>query len=454
MNPVTYAGLLDHAAMRIADGALAVRRRRFDTYWEATDVIVDFHESLAALGKHVRTLFGPTRLTEARWWTRQDPVARAALGLDAAILRAVHPDMVHPDLVLHPERPWADAATHLRAASDLLATQFTRSGQHRSPDAALILDTAARATALGRVGQLAGMLLAAEEPLALRAGQAGIPWTQVRRWLPPMPAASTWAAELATVPTADTDAVGRVRLIGEEPRSDDPVGELGDRLHRLRQSAWALAAHPDHSIATLRDLAGAALMIHAHTAAAHGADLTRTTPDPPPPAARPYLARAGAWRAVHVDLTDYLSEAPTDPQIHTDTLALRHLLTDLAPLTGQPPAAGRVRDALTAAAGVTTDLATSSATAFNALASTGHVHQRAASLTREQTGDDVALIRARLTAVHVRAPQARTDISCDLYIPLTQPITPRPGAVLNAPPAARDLATVPAISRIGPERSP
>src|SRR5665811_673650 len=90
----------------------------------------------------------------------------------------------HPSLLRPAVDPWARAAQLVRAAGDLLETHRAPDGTARSPDAN-ILDTAAgRATCLARVGDLAGAVLAIEDTLALRAGQAHVTWPEVRRWLP------------------------------------------------------------------------------------------------------------------------------------------------------------------------------------------------------------------------------------------------------------------------------
>lgn len=63
---------------------------------------------------------------------------------------------------------------------------------------------------------------------------------------------------------------------------------------------------------TLSDLATAGLAIHAHAAAAHSADLTRTPPALTETAA-PFATRAATWRDVRTDLGAYQAPGPADP---------------------------------------------------------------------------------------------------------------------------------------------
>ena len=185
-----------------------------------------------------------------------------------------------------------------------------------------------------------------------------------------------------------------------------------------------------------------------------GADLTSRTPVLDA-ATRPLLARAAAWCALHADLTDYRSPGPGDPQVHTDTLAIRRTLTTLAPLDGTSPGnddanTQRVTALLTAATGVATDIADLSARTFGQLARSGHVHIHAATLTREQVGEDVDLAHAKVTGSLTPAPATRYTLTLDRYATVSQPLVPKPTPALDPTTAARPLDDAHVLTRTPP----
>jgi len=348
------------------------------------------------------------------------------------------------------DTPWSGAALRLRAAADLLAVHQSPKGIPRSPDAAVLGDTARRAVALTTLAGHLDVLLTGEQTLALRCLHAGLHRAEVTRNLPGLHEARAIAHHVAALaPSSTTGGLGELRLIGEQPRTGDPVLEVADRLHRLRQSAWALSQDPDYSVATLRDLASTGVMVHAHTAAAHGADLTRPGPVLDE-VTGPLLTRAAAWKALHQDLAHYRSPGPRDPLVHADALAVREALTRLAPLDATPPTDPQTLALLTTATSLTADIGATCARAFDRLARSGHVHIHAAQLTGTLIGEDESLAHAKLTHARIPAPASRAALTLERYAAVTEPVVHHPTPVTPAPGATRTTQDVHVLTRTAP----
>ena len=454
MSGVTYTDLLTQAGVGITDGALAVRRHPFDTREQARTALVDFHGVLDAIESHVWGLIGPVRLAGITASTRPDPVEFAAMAMVSGLRVLVGPARPHPSMLDLGERPWSRAAACLRAATDLLTVHLGPHGHARSPDAQVLADASQRAGALTRVAALTLALVTVEDTLALRCGQANMPWTRIRTWLPGLDETRTWAHRVTQAgPTHQPDTLDGLGLIGEPIRTTDPVLELSDRLHRLRQGAWQLSEHPDFSVTTLRDLALVGVMVYAHDAALHGADLTSAAPALDA-VTGPLLGRAREWRALHTDLGDYRSPGPGDFQVHADTIAVRQLLSTLAPLDGTITAgdhdASRSVALLAAATTVSTDIARFSSRAFDRLARSGQVHIHAATLTGEQIGDDHDLAHAKVTGARIPAPPTRYELTLQRFAAVDQPLTPRPAPAPAPPTPARTADEVLVLTRTTP----
>jgi len=96
--------------------------------------------------------------------------------------------------------PWAGAARCVRAASDLVATHTGPTSAPRTPDLDAVLgDPVAHQAALAQIGDLAATLLSGGDHLALRPGQAGVPWQEIRRLVPDLGEARAYARDLAGV---------------------------------------------------------------------------------------------------------------------------------------------------------------------------------------------------------------------------------------------------------------
>lgn len=416
MSGITYADLVTGAGRLITDGVLDARRRPFDHAEDARHALADFHAVLDAIESHTWALIGPSRLAGISPATRTAPVVADAIGMVAGLRGLVGAQRPHPSMLDTSARPWSQAALHLRGASDLLSVHLDHWGHQRSPDASVLGDSSARDAALIRVAGQLDTALAVETTLGLRCLQAGVSKTEVSRFLPGLEANRAFAAHL-TAPGPDVAATGdldRLRLIGEPLRTTDPVLHAADLILRLRQATWALRLDPDYSLATLSDLATAGLAIHAHGAAAHGANLSRTPPVLTEHAA-PLVARAATWRALRTDLATYQAPGPADPHIRADVLTLRNLLPTLAPLDGSRSTDPEITGLLVAATHACEEIATTTGDVFRRLATSGHVHIPARHLTGEQLGEDPALITAKVHGTTVPAPRARWQTTTDLW---------------------------------------
>ena len=129
----------------------------------------------------------------------------------------------------------------------------------------------------------------------------------------------------------------------------------------MRLHAWQLLENPDYSITTLRDLAVLGVATHAHTAALHGANLTRA--DATSRQLKPLLDRARAWQELHRTLTGLITARPGDVVVREDLIAITRILQTLAPIT-TPPGGARtahldrpLAEALNGAVATMTDIA-------------------------------------------------------------------------------------------------
>ncbi len=420
----TYGDLLAGAVEHTRAGVLQLRQDPFWSAPEAQTTLVDFHGVLDAIAGHTRRLIWfarPTPANMSRYRTDLDPVELAAKNLILGIETLVGADRPHPSQVIAPSTPWARAALHLRGASDLLATHFRLDGTPRTPDSEAAAPSTVRRAALAELGALTMIVLAAEEPLALRALQAGVGRGAVTTFLPGL----THLADLAArTRTNDPGLPGQRRpldalgLTWTPIRHDDPVTELADRMRRVRQTTFTLAGSPGDALATLRDVTTLGVSIHAHTAAFHGADLTHAAPPTPPPAGGTgaLIERARAWQDLARQLADFAVLAPPDQTVHDDVTATVRLLSTLAPLhlTANPalsadPAARRTGATLNGAVTTMTQIGDHCSEAFRRLARSGLLHIDARAIPRDIVADDPTLAAARIHRRTAPAPEAVTD---------------------------------------------
>ncbi|WP_024287147.1 hypothetical protein [Cellulomonas sp. KRMCY2] len=416
----TYADLLGGAAEQIRIGAGQLRT---DTFWsadDALDVIGDFHAVLDAVASHTRRLLWPAQIHRIGFTSHRDglpPNERAAIALAACIEALVGQARPHPSQLTPATTPWLRAALQLRAASDLVATHFHPDGRPRTPDAAAT-NTRAFDAGLVDLGHLAATILSAEEPLALRALQADVSKTVVIRHLPGLGYLADLARDLSTTDDGlDPSARTRLEALPQTwtpIRTDDPATELGDRMHRLRQATFDMAAEAGDTLATLRDVTTIGIAVHAHAAAFHGAQPT-TALDPSPGArgAGALILRGRAWQWLHRELSHFVTLAPPHETVRDDLVALSRLLPALAPLTARAssatladPASRRIGASLNGAVATMTDIGEHSAAAFADLARSGALRLNARDLPRGLVSDDAELVQDRLRGALVRAPDA------------------------------------------------
>lgn len=425
MTGVTYADLIGRAEGHIAEAASPRWTDAFVDQRRASAVLATRADVLDAIGAHVWAIVAPAR--QAGYSHGNDATERTAVALANELRTLTPPDPIAERSQRRSAHPWAHAAREIRAASDLLAVHHDTTARPRSPEADTWRDTDARAATLARLGALADRVLATEDVLALRAGQAHLPWAEIRRLLPDTTTAQSLAGALAAASPSADGRFGSLRLIGETVRTDTPTHELTDRMTRVRHLTWELLKHPDYSTATLRDLATLATAVHAHTAAHH------TSPRTGSRSVEILLARARSWQRTAHDLAEYLSPAPAHPEIHEHVRATTRVLAQVAPLA---PASGRrtastdremLSAALRSAMAATEKVQDWAAQAFGRLADHADLYVPATTLAGDLVTDDPALAHAKLTASTIRAPKARTDQTIEHYraaLPTGSSLTP------------------------------
>jgi len=419
----TYAELLAHATAHLREGSTALRGDRFWTPDEALDAIADFHGLLDAIASHGRRLLRPAQLGRLGLTRHRDglpPVERASIDLITRLEAVTGEARPHPSQLSRGTTPWARPALALRAAADLVGTHFSTDGRPRSPDAAAAT-TATFDAGLVDLGRLAVAALAHEDPLALRALQAGVPRTVVAKQLPGLEATSDAARELATQGLGRLatllDSLGQTQL---RVRSDDPATELSDRMVRLRQGVWNLIADRTDVLPSLRLTAGLGVAVHAHAAVFHGAD--PTAPDPGGTTGPDALVAHGrAWQRLHQALSQFAVLAPPVASVRDDAVAAARLLGELVQLDtprDRAPIATvdrHIGAALNGAVQVMADIAVHEGAAFDRLARTSLLHIPARALPRDLVTDHPDVAAARLNGRTVPAPAEVLQAVAGMY---------------------------------------
>lgn len=419
----TYAELLAQATAHLRDGSTALRGDRFWTPDEALDAIGDFHGLLDAIASHGRRLLRPAQLGRLGLTKYRDglpPVERASIDLITRLEAVTGEARPHPSQLSRGTTPWARSARALRAAADLVGTHFSTDGRPRSPDAAEAT-TATFDAGLVNLGHVAVAALAHEDPLALRAIQAGVPRTVVAKQLPGLESLADAARELAGQapgrPERLLNSLGQTHL---RVRTDDPATELSDRMVRLRQGVWNLIADHTDVLPSLRLTAGLGVAVHAHAAAFHGADIT--APDAGETTGPGALVAHGrAWQRLHRALSQFAVLAPPVASVRDDAVAAARLLGELVPLNAgrdrTPTAAAdrRIGAALNGAVQVMADIAVHEGAAFDRLFRAGLLHIPARALPRDLVTDHPDVAAARLNGRTVPAPTEINQAVAGMY---------------------------------------
>lgn len=443
----TYGDLLAQTTAHVRDGATTLRADRFWTPREALDAIGDYHGLLDAIASHTRRLLWPAQLGRIGLARHRDglpPVERAAIDLAAGIETLTGEARPHPSQVGGAGTPWARAALSLRAAADLVATHYTGEGRPRTPDAAHTA-TATFDAGLASLGHVAQAVLAHENPLALRAIQAGVPRGVVARQLPGLEhladVARTLTTETPEQRKVQLDALAQVPL---RPRTDDPATELTDRMVRLRQATWELSGDRSDAVASLRTMAALGVAVHAHTAAFHGADLAApdtVSADRGPGA---LVRHARTWQRLHQALSDFAILAPPAMSMRDDAAAVARLVRELAPIEHRhgsaafAPAERQIAARLNGAVQLMADIAVHEGMTFDRLARAGLLYMPARMLPRDLVSERPDLATARLEQRLVHAPDVITGATARLYAEVaSHPI----GVSVTAPLIGRNAAT-------------
>ncbi|WP_028047624.1 hypothetical protein [Cellulomonas sp. URHE0023] len=440
----TYGDLVSQAAADLHTGFLQFMINGFDSPDHARNVIGAHYDTLCTLRSHTWALIDPqhvrTNLLVEQTEEAPDDIDRYAAGVFTSI-RAINPRRIetpYPDFDF--THPWLDANQKLNAAADLLATHVGPHLSPRSEFARLVLEDERRQSALGTLAELTELQLAAQQPLGHRAIQAGIPWSTLHDWLPGIQEPLRRAQQLRQLVEQATPGHGLwdIPLNQHTVRVGQPIDELTDRLARLRHAAWALSYQPEHAMATLRDLAGLGVAVHAHAATLYGINVTapqnrsqarpKDVPvdiSPAPAEANWILAGGRAWQRVGADLHRYLAPAVPDPGIREDVLAVRQLLNDLLPLQ-KPIRLSGFHDAVTrrlaavvnGAVGSMARVAEWNAATFSAMAASGAVQVRMSDLTGDEITDSPEIAATKLRrprATRVEAPAATRAHTIALY---------------------------------------
>ncbi|KQY47979.1 hypothetical protein [Cellulomonas sp. Root137] len=409
----TYGELVTKAAQCIHEGSARTQYQRFDTIDDAYQALIGFHAVLDAVERHVRSLADWNRIGTLYGvppgLRTGDPVEYAAVQMVDTIPWLEDKDRRLPYVAATNDHPWARAAQLLRAGAELLSTHISTDGLPRTPDAATVTDFAARRIALGRIADLADALLAGEMSLALRAGQAGVTWWRLRRWLPDLGEARAWAARAVSASNqrSGSGPLDRIGLAHAPIRDDDPVAELSGLVGRLRNEAWSNMRHPDRSVATLRDFALIGLAANAAHARLHALD------------GHPIPENVARWQTLVVDLRHLLAPGPGNPVVHAAVPAARLLtgrVLTVVEAQGRDAVAVRSTGAtLRQAADATAEIAAWNAETFRVLAVSGQLHIRGGELTGDQVTDSPDLVRAKLQGASVPLPEAIRDKVLDDY---------------------------------------
>jgi len=265
-----YGDLVRIAGSHILVANVAFEQTAFADTKQVRQALAAYADLLHALAGHGRHLFGSdTRLRAIRGFVRADPrVFAAALIVDQLSHLGVK-DLGDVDAVTGAARSWREAASTMRAASDLLGTYRDPGGAPRTPAAALLDDLSIRTAGFGELASLTLPVITSVDSLGHQLEQVGFTQRDVDRLVP----ATRHLAEVAREPrrAANLDGVGlplaRLEVAKPTVRGRDPVLELRDRLERLRRVAWQLTQEDWVGICTLADLAVGGVLVNQRAAA-------------------------------------------------------------------------------------------------------------------------------------------------------------------------------------------
>lgn len=327
-----------------------------------------------------------------------------------------------------------EAVVAVRAATELLATHLSDTGQWRSPESAALDDTTVRLAALDSLAALA-IELADVQPLVQKfASSAGVApeWIH-RNGLPGLRGVRETAGELRSLlwPPQDPVVIGAATIANPGIRLGEPLTELSDRVARMQLSAWRAAAYPgrEGGIPALIDFATTAVMIHGRAAIAAARIAGTQVRDPSAPQlVKDLLTRADSWREARSQVAVLNSASLPDPVVMEDVGAVRRLLEQLtfdfalhqlpggegvtfAP-GGQPE---HLIAGLTSAAGAFSRIAEWNSITINHLSKSGLLYLPGRLLTGEEMSDHPDLVTAKFVRTSVLAPRGRVRALLTAY---------------------------------------
>lgn len=412
----TYGELVRIAARHANWASIGLVTERIADRATAEASLVAYRETFAAVRVHIERLVGgPRRIEGMRWSDWTSPSDRAALRLVEQLVRIRQPTAPTQLIQAQPVGSWHATIRALGAAGDLLATHTDANGAPRTPDAAAWSDGAVRAVSYAQLADLVSVLCSADRDLALRCGQAGMPWRAVARSLPSLDSVAEGAYELHQVArqelgfTATSETLDGITVARPTVRTHDPLLELDDRTTRLRLGAWMLAHHPQRgSVFDLAEYAAAAVVLHTHLAAY--ADPQRSGPY-----GRDALAADREdWARVTRLLSRLGSAANLTSGVRSEVHALANATQLVLPLVRDESgvhAAGPAGDCAPMAAelvAVCQSLAASGRSALAAQADRGMVYVHARHLDGDRVTDSPALVSAKIAGRYV--PAAEQDV--------------------------------------------
>ena len=321
--------------------------------------------------------------------------------------------------------------------------------QPLSASASLFVDQDVRLTGLTRAATMTRTVLAGRDQLALRVGQAGIPWPAVRkamRGLDDLHDAATALTLSAPPPSRRLDDTGPIHPV---VRTFDPLVELTDTMRALRQRAWELLATPSYKLAPLQRFAALGLAVQVRAAQFYAG-----TDQPAPGGGHQHIVdvlmyRATAWRDLAAALYPVRSIDPRDTLGGKEIARAATILARCADLHTAPTPGGQVtarqqrtKQAVNGALSLMGDITAWNARTFDALARANQLFLPTRELSHDHLSQDANAASASLTGGYLPLPADRIAKLADAYGALA-----RAGRVANptlqGSPFARASASLP-----------
>ena len=422
-----YGDLIGDATQDIARAAATVSCSPFADADTARETIDAYKSLLSAVHRHAWELAGgPTRITgigASAHSEQRDLAAVRFIDSLAAATRARTIAEQRP--AAGAGRMWTQAARSIRTATDLLCTHRDPEGAWRTPDSWVLDDPDTRAASLAEIADLAATVLAAEPRVGLRAGQAGVRWSEVAQSMPDLSRARVAATDLVDRTRSDGGGgatFAELEVARPQLRTADPLTDLGDRILRLRHHAWELTKEPMVGVVTLTDFAAAGVIVHAHAAGYLAGRAPGGINELP---TRSMLRRAEAgqatWSLIHLQTRQLRTATPGVAIVRHDVLAIRDLWKQVLPVG--PEARREIenlepRDARALVNGsvrALSDIARWNAAVFDDLSASGQLLVPSRTLTGDQVSDDPRLIATKLRGRVAPAPAERIDQLTRMY---------------------------------------